>query len=104
MNFAPIDWILVVGYLALSLAVGTLGKRYIGNVAHFLVGGRKLGLCIGIVTLAATEIGTKVFWAVRLLVAGVSFALIALMVMIRGGKDLREMMRDLSRQQTENSG
>lgn len=58
MNFAPIDWIIVVGYLAVSLAIGVLGKRYIGNVEHFLVAGRELGLYIGIATLAATEIGT----------------------------------------------
>src|SRR5205085_10923953 len=58
VNFALIDWIIVAGYLALSLAIGVLGKRYIGNVAHFLVAGRELGLYVGIATLAATEIGT----------------------------------------------
>lgn len=58
MNFAAIDWIIVVGYLAVSLAVGIIGKRYIGSVAHYLVAGRELGLYVGIATLAATEIGT----------------------------------------------
>ncbi|HJQ24217.1 MAG TPA: sodium:solute symporter family protein [Blastocatellia bacterium] len=58
MNFAAVDWIIIVGYLAVSLAIGILGKRYVGNVAHFLVAGRELGLYIGIATLAATEIGT----------------------------------------------
>jgi hypothetical protein len=58
VNFAPIDWAIVVGYLAVPLVIGVLGKRYIGNVAHFLVAGRELGLYIGIATLAATEIGT----------------------------------------------
>ena len=43
----------------------------------------------------------QMFWTVALLVAGASFAFITLMVIIRGGRDLREMFRDLSRQQTE---
>src|SRR5437868_13781913 len=58
MNFVAIDWIIVIGYLAVSLAVGIIGKRYIGNVTHYLVAGRELGLYVGIATLAATEIGT----------------------------------------------
>ena len=58
MNFAAIDWVIVAGYLALSMVVGILGKRYIGNVSHYLVAGRELGVYVGIATLAATEIGT----------------------------------------------
>lgn len=58
MNFAAIDWVIVAGYLALSMVVGIIGKRYIGNVSHFLVAGRELGIYVGIATLAATEIGT----------------------------------------------
>src|SRR5438045_2530293 len=61
MNFVAIDWIIVIGYLAVSLAVGIIGKRYIGNVTHYLVAGRELGLYVGIATLAATEIGTITF-------------------------------------------
>ena len=58
MNFAAIDWVIVAGYLALSMVVGIIGKRYIGNVSHYLVAGRELGIYVGIATLAATEIGT----------------------------------------------
>jgi SSS family solute:Na+ symporter len=58
VNFAAIDWVIVAGYLALSMFVGILGKRYIGNVSHYLVAGRELGIYVGIATLAATEIGT----------------------------------------------
>lgn len=61
MNFAAIDWVIVAGYLALSMVVGILGKRYIGNVSHYLVAGRELGIYVGIATLAATEIGTITF-------------------------------------------
>lgn len=61
MHFAAIDWTIVVGYLVLSVAVGLIGKRYIGNVSHYLVAGRELGMYAGIATLAATEIGTITF-------------------------------------------
>src|SRR5438445_2821212 len=43
------------------MVVGIIGKRYIGNVSHYLVAGRELGVYIGIATLAATEIGTITF-------------------------------------------
>jgi solute:Na+ symporter, SSS family len=58
VNFAAIDWVIVAGYIALSMVVGIIGKRYIGNVSHYLVAGRELGIYVGIATLAATEIGT----------------------------------------------
>src|SRR2546427_12573215 len=61
MNFTILDWAIVSGYLVVSLAVGLLGKKYIGNVAHYLVAGRELGVYIGIATLAAAEIGTITF-------------------------------------------
>lgn len=58
MNFAPIDWVIVALYLGLSLVIGISGKRFVGNLTHFLVAGRELGVYVGIATLAATEIGT----------------------------------------------
>lgn len=61
MEFAAIDWIIVIGYLLASLLIGVLAKRFVGNLTDFLVAGRELGLHIGIATLAATEIGTITF-------------------------------------------
>lgn len=58
MTFTPLDWAIVAGYLAASVAVGLIGKRYVGNLSHYLVAGRELGAFLGIATLAATEIGT----------------------------------------------
>ncbi len=58
MNFAAIDWVIIVLYLAFSLGIGIIGKRYVGDLTHFLVAGRELGVYVGIATLAATEIGT----------------------------------------------
>ncbi|HKW89212.1 MAG TPA: sodium:solute symporter family protein [Candidatus Acidoferrales bacterium] len=61
MSFSLADWLIVIGYLAGSVAVGLLGKRFLGTVEHYLVAGRELGLYVGIATLAATEIGTITF-------------------------------------------
>ena len=40
----------------------------------------------------------ELFWTISLVVAGLSFAFITLMVIIRGGKDLRQLFKDLSEQ------
>src|SRR5215813_7350586 len=61
MNFTTIDWLIVIGYLVVSVGIGLVGKRYVGTVSHYLVAGRELGLYVGIATLAATEIGTITF-------------------------------------------
>ena len=61
MSFTVADWIIVIGYLVGSVAIGLLGKRYLGDVSQYLVAGRELGLYVGIATLAATEIGTITF-------------------------------------------
>jgi solute:Na+ symporter, SSS family len=62
LAFTYLDWSIVAIYLAASVAVGLLGKRFIRkSVSHYLVAGRELGLYIGIATLAATEIGTITF-------------------------------------------
>jgi len=61
VHFHAIDWIIVVVYLAATMAAGLYGKRYVSGLGDFLVAGRKLGLFIGVATLAATEIGTITF-------------------------------------------
>jgi SSS family solute:Na+ symporter len=61
LNFTAIDWVIVVVYLAGSLAARLYGKKFISGVSDFLVAGRELGTYVGIATLAATEIGTITF-------------------------------------------
>src|SRR5215468_12341149 len=61
MHFTALDWIIVVTYLAGSMAAGLYGKKYVSGVSEFLVAGRELGTFVGIATLAATEIGTITF-------------------------------------------
>lgn len=58
MSFTALDWTIVSAYLFASVAIGLLGKRFIGNLSHYLVAGRELGVYLGVATLAATEIGT----------------------------------------------
>jgi len=61
VNFTTLDWAIVAIYLALTLAAGLAGRKYISNAADFLLAGRHLGKFIGVATLAATEIGTITF-------------------------------------------
>jgi solute:Na+ symporter, SSS family len=61
LHFGLIDWVIVIVYLVVSLVAGLYGKRFISDVADFLVAGRELGTFVGIATLAATEIGTVTF-------------------------------------------
>ncbi len=61
MNFSALDWLIITGYIALSLTAGLYGKRYISGLSDFLVAGRGIGTFLGIATLAATEIGTVTF-------------------------------------------
>ena len=106
MNFAPIDWVIVVAYLAASLGIGLAGRKYVGSTAHFLVAGRELGPWIGIATLAATEIGTITYMyyselGYRYGFAVLSTALISGIVMVFVGRTgfvisrLRELRRSL---------
>src|SRR5580704_7204404 len=102
MNFTILDWAIVSGYLVVSLAVGLLGKKYIGNVSHYLVAGRELGPFIGIATLAATEIGTITFMynaelGYRYGMAAFSAAIISGVVMILVGRSgfIIKRLRDL---------
>ncbi|HMD83653.1 MAG TPA: sodium:solute symporter family protein [Terriglobia bacterium] len=61
MHFHPLDWVIVIVYLAGTMAAGLYGKKYVSGLSDFLVAGRQLGTFIGIATLAATEIGTITF-------------------------------------------
>jgi SSS family solute:Na+ symporter len=56
-----VDWIIVIVYLAGTIAAGLYGKKYVSGLSDFLVAGRQLGTFIGVATLAATEIGTITF-------------------------------------------
>ena len=60
-HFSTLDWIVVIGYLAATMATGLYGRKFVGGISDFLVAGRELGTFLAVATLAATEIGTITF-------------------------------------------
>jgi len=57
MHLAPIDWIIIVVYLAGCMAAGIWMRRFVRGVEDFAVAGRAMDLNLGIASLAATELG-----------------------------------------------
>lgn len=55
--FGFVDWVVVVGFLALSLTVGLVAKRRVSSLDDFLLAGRRLRSFWGVATLASTELG-----------------------------------------------
>ncbi len=56
-NFSTLDWCIVVSYLFVVVAVGVYVKRYISNVADFIVAGRGLKTFLAVATMIGTELG-----------------------------------------------
>ncbi len=61
MNFGTVDWIIVVLYLAASVSVGVWARKYVENLAGYMVAGRRVKVSLGIATFVATELGTVTF-------------------------------------------
>ena len=61
MTFNLFDWLILVVYLLLTMAVGFWVKRYVENLSGYLVAGRRVKIFLGVATFAATEIGTITF-------------------------------------------
>lgn len=57
MSLSPLDWIIIVAYLAGCLAAGLAMRRYVRGVEDFAVAGRAMNVNLGIASLAATEMG-----------------------------------------------
>ena len=56
-NFSPIDWILVIIYLSVTLLVGVFANRYVRSMADYMVAGRSLRSYLGVATLVGSELG-----------------------------------------------
>jgi SSS family solute:Na+ symporter len=84
MNFGIIDWVITVVYLVGSIALGIWAKRYVENLAGYMVAGRKVKVSLGIATFVATELGTVTFVYFGELgyVAGFSAFIIGVLAMI----------------------
>lgn len=57
MTLTPLDWFIVVLYLAGCLAAGLAMRRYVRGVEDFAIAGREMDVNLGIASLAATELG-----------------------------------------------
>ncbi len=56
-NFSTLDWVIVVVYLAGTVAVGLYANRYIKDMADYVVAGRSLKSFISVATMLGSEIG-----------------------------------------------
>jgi SSS family solute:Na+ symporter len=56
-NFSSLDWAIVITYLAISVIVGLVVKKYATNMTAYIAAGRSLGVWLGIATMAGTEMG-----------------------------------------------
>ena len=52
-NFTTFDWILVIGYPLISVAIGLYVRKLISNMKDFVTAGQGLGVCLGIATMRA---------------------------------------------------
>lgn len=57
MSLSPLDWLIIIAYLAGCLAAGLAMRRYVRGVEDFAVAGREMNVNLGIASLAATEMG-----------------------------------------------
>ena len=56
-NFSIWDWAIVAVYLIGTVAIGLYVKRYIFNIASYVVAGRALKSSLAIATMIGTELG-----------------------------------------------
>lgn len=84
MNFGILDWCVTLVYLVASIALGIWVKKYVENLAGYMVAGRKVKLSLGIATFVATELGTVtfVYFGEMGYVAGFSGFIIGILAMI----------------------
>lgn len=61
MNFTLLDWSILSVYLLLTVSVGIWVKRYVQDLAGYIVAGRRVKVSLGIATFTATEMGTVTF-------------------------------------------
>ena len=56
-NFTAIDWVIEAVYLAGTVAIGLYVRRFITNMADYVVAGRALRSCLAIATMIGSELG-----------------------------------------------
>ena len=61
LNFHPVDWAILVLYLAFTVFIGVRARKYVENLEGYFVAGRRVRVALGSATLIATEIGIVTF-------------------------------------------
>lgn len=56
-NFSTFDWIIVAGYVAMTVGIGFFVNRHIRGMSEFLVAGRAVKTKLGIATMIGSELG-----------------------------------------------
>lgn len=56
-NFTWLDWVIVVVYLGITVAIGFYVNRYIANMDDYVVAGRSLRSFVSIATMVGSELG-----------------------------------------------
>lgn len=56
-HFTSLDWVILVVYLAASVAIGIIANRYITDMADFVVAGRSLRTALAVATMIGSELG-----------------------------------------------
>ncbi|MEM1249500.1 MAG: sodium:solute symporter family protein [Acidobacteriota bacterium] len=56
-HFTTLDWALVVGYLAMTVALALLTRGRVSNMSDYVVAGRSLGTSLGVATMIGSELG-----------------------------------------------
>ncbi|MBL4700204.1 MAG: sodium:solute symporter family protein [Phycisphaeraceae bacterium] len=56
-NFSTLDWGVVVVYLCISVVIGLIANRYIGNMTDYVVAGRGVRTALSVATLTGSELG-----------------------------------------------
>ncbi len=84
MNFGILDWIVTIAYLLGSVWLGIWAKRFVEDLAGYMVAGRNVKLSLGIATFVATELGTVtfVYYGELGYVAGFSGFIIGILAMV----------------------
>jgi len=56
-NFTTVDWVIVLVYPLISVALGLIASRYVADMDDFVVAGRGIRTALGVATLTGTELG-----------------------------------------------
>jgi SSS family solute:Na+ symporter len=85
-NFGPFDWLVVIGFLVVSTAMGLWATRYIRDMDDYVVAGRSVRTYLGVASIIATELGlvTVMYSAQMGFSAGFSAFAIAVLAAVAG--------------------